>query len=117
MKAKFPHKLNKARIKKGSMGSNAKMGFNGAFVITIKKQQLTVVVSDQMEWDHVSVSTPHRCPSWNEMCAIKDLFFDPEEHVIQYHPPKSMYVNDHDFVLHMWRPHGQEVPTPPLMMV
>ena len=63
--------------------------------------------------DHVSVSLLtvdeehmiERCPKWNEMCFIKDLFFEDEEEVYQIHPKKSEYVNLHPYTLHMWRPH------------
>ena len=63
------------------------------------------------EWyDHVSVSVKthngretKRCPSWDEMCAVKDLFWDAEDAVIQIHPPASVYVNRHPWVLHLWR--------------
>ena len=71
-------------------------------------------------WDHVSVSLVtwdeknllERCPKWDEMCYIKDLFFEDEEEAIQYHPKKSEYVNIHPYVLHMWRPHGDLLKVP-----
>jgi len=47
------------------------------------------------------------------MCYIKDLFWMPEECVIQYHPPKSKYKNLHPDVLHLWRPTEVEIPLPP----
>lgn len=68
-------------------------------------------------WDHVSVSRKNRCPNWPEMCHAKDLFFAEEETVIQYHPPKSEYVNLHPFCLHLWRPTGHEFPRPPKELV
>jgi hypothetical protein len=64
-------------------------------------------------WDHVSVSIADRCPTWNEMCWIKDLFFDPEECVLQFHPPQSQYINIHPYVLHLWKPKDIEIPLPP----
>ncbi len=51
------------------------------------------------------------------MAYIKDVFWDPEEIVIQYHPPRSQYVNNHPHVLHMWRPLGFEIPLPPISTV
>ena len=51
------------------------------------------------------------------MCEIKDLFWDAEDCVIQYHPPKSDYVNNHSHVLHMWRPTEGEIQRPPSIMV
>ena len=76
----FAHRrVEQYRIKTGRLASDASFGNNGAFVIPLKGDTLTVIVSDQDGWDHVSVSLQKRCPSWNEMCFIKDLFFDPEE--------------------------------------
>lgn len=76
-------------------------------------------------WDHVSVHVRvdirgelrQRVPSWDEMCFVKDLFFDPEEAAMQLHPPKSLYVNHHGFVLHLWRSHNRSIQMPPLFMV
>jgi hypothetical protein len=99
------------------MASNKSYGNNGAFIIPVKKYSLSVIISDEGGWDHVSVSTPHRCPIWKEMCIIKDLFFRENETVIQYHPPKSNYINDHQFALHLWRPQKVEIPMPPLDFV
>lgn len=54
-------------------------------------------------WEHVSVSTKNRCPTWAEMQMIKDVFWLPEELVLQFHPPQSVYVNTHENCLHLWR--------------
>ena len=57
-------------------------------------------------WDHVSVSLvgwEHKTPSWDEMCLVKDLFWGEEDCVVQFHPPRSRYVNTHPGVLHLWR--------------
>jgi hypothetical protein len=75
-------------------------------------------------WEHVSVSIafpekkiPLRCPSWEEMCYIKSLFWDEVDCVLQYHPSKDQYVNRHPYVLHLWRPIGQVIPIPDKSMV
>lgn len=64
------------------------------------------------DFDHVSVSFPHRTPTWDEMCKVKDLFFDPEDCVVQYHPAAAEYVNMHKFCLHLWRWSKGEFPKP-----
>lgn len=51
------------------------------------------------------------------MCAVKDLFFEPEDCVIQYHPPKSEYVNHHPGCLHLWMPLNEKIPLPPKIFV
>jgi hypothetical protein len=63
------------------------------------------------------VSRQDRCPTWEEMCAVKDLFWDHEDTVMQLHPPKSDWVSNHNFCLHMWRPVGVDIPRPPALMV
>lgn len=84
-------------------------------------------------WEHVSVSIVRlkpdyhqskrgvavktgKLPNWREMCAVKDLFWDPEDCVVQYHPPHSEYVNCWE-VLHLWRPIEGEIPRPPGFLV
>ncbi len=76
-----------------------------------------VIFSTGCGWDHVSVSFPDRCCTWEEMCRVKDMFFREDECVVQYHPPKSQYVNNHPYVLHLWRPQNESVPMPPVWMV
>jgi hypothetical protein len=68
-------------------------------------------------WEHVSVSKRYGVPNWAEMCWVKSLFFEDEECVIQYHPPKSKYVNVHVGVLHLWRPVSAAIPMPPIECV
>jgi len=73
-------------------------------------------------WEHVSVKAADgrngwRVPNWKEMCFVKDLFWDEEECVIQYHPAKSNYVKIHPAVLHLWKPCHESFPTPPIICV
>lgn len=68
-------------------------------------------------WDHVSVSYSNRCPTWDEMCKVKDMFFGPDECCIEYHPAEKDYVNVHPYCLHIWRPQGNEIPKPPKIFV
>jgi hypothetical protein len=81
------------------------------------KDGLFVIASWGYGWDHVSVSRRNRLPEWSEMCRVKDLFWEAEECVVQYHPPKSDYVNVHPRCLHLWKPQGVEIPRPPSYMV
>lgn len=74
-------------------------------------------------WEHVSISVgpkrlePKRCPTWLEMCYIKDIFWDNNDTVIQYHPAAENYVNCHKFVLHLWRPINVNLPLPDPILV
>ena len=88
----------------------------GIFNINYEGTYFRVIASIDGEgentWEHVSVSHPQRTPSWDVMCKMKDLFFDDEEKVIQFHPKKSQYVNFHEHCLHMWRPVNKELFVP-----
>lgn len=122
------HVPEQYRIRVGPMASGRENGNNGAFFVPYKHARvpLKVIASDggldpadpgSGAWEHVSVSLPDRCPTWAEMCAVKALFWDPEDTVVQYHPPASEYVNNHPHCLHLWRPAGLELPRPPALMV
>lgn len=113
------HAPNKFRVETGELASDPSFGNNGYFVIQKEKHRNTLacVASDGVGWEHVSVSTPYRCPTWEEMCEVKDLFWDAEDLIVQYHPPKSEYVNNHPFVLHLWRQTDKEFPLPPSILV
>ncbi len=113
---KRPHKdIEKYRAQQPGWTS-PKYATYGMFEMLTPKGVLRIMVGDEI-WDHVSVSLETRCPTWKEMCMVKDLFFEPEETVIQYHPPKSVYIRDSHFALHLWRQQGVEIQLPPLWMV
>ena len=77
---------------------------NGYAFIEGPFRTLTVIFSDGEGWEHVSVSTRGRCPNWDEMVFVKNLFWGPDDVVMQLHPPQSAYVNNHPHCLHLWRP-------------
>lgn len=120
---------NEYRIKEGPMGSDDHIGNCGAFEIKWPDTDyhciLYVIASDGagigQGWEHVSVhghgGRGNFTPSWNQMCFIKDLFWDAEDTVIQYHPPKSQYVNVHKNTLHLWRNPKVAIVTPPKMLI
>lgn len=112
--------LERCRVKSGLTRSDRSMGFNGAFFIPNRLTPgvtFKVICSDGMGWEHVSVSLPNRCPTWAEMCWLKELFWADDETVMQLHPPKSAHVNNARFCLHLWRPTTQEIPQPHEWMV
>jgi hypothetical protein len=119
------HVPEKFRVKTGRLASDSRYENNGAFMVKVDHGQVLAVIasdqampgSDDIPWEHVSVSRSDRCPTWAEMCQIKAIFWDEEDCVIQYHPPKSEYVNNHSFCLHLWRPVGLALPMPPSIMV
>ncbi|MGE0289543.1 MAG: hypothetical protein AB7P16_24915 [Bradyrhizobium sp.] len=113
------HVPNRYRVRKGPLASTDSIGNAGAFFIPngLGKPPLAVIASDGEGWEHVSVSLATRCPTWDEMCGVKSLFWDPDDCVVQFHPPQSDYVNNHPHCLHLWRPVGREIPRPPSLMV
>ena len=111
------HVPEEKRVTRGPHASDASYGNNGKFYLNIGKAHLQIIASDGCGWEHVSVSLADRCPTWEEMCKIKDIFWDETDTVIQYHPPKSRYVNIHPYCLHLWRTTDQQIPVPPMPLV
>jgi hypothetical protein len=117
MKSRLPSNLEKYRVEH-PMYIKPKVGsIEGCFKIPFGNVKLTVISGCGESWDHVSVSLPHRCPKWKEMCFIKNLFFEKYELVLQFHPPESDYVNICKTVLHLWRPWNQTIHLPPKWML
>lgn len=93
-------------------------GNNGYFELKRSGIIYRMIASDGLGWEHVSVSlSVNRTPDWDEMCMIKDLFWEEEDAVAQFHPPKKDYVNYHKNCLHLWRQIGQEFLIPPTYLV
>lgn len=113
------HVPNEFRVRKGHFGTDDCYGNNGGFFVPARPgaPPLKVIASDGDGWEHVSVSLPNRCPTWGEMCRIKSLFWDEEDSVMQLHPPRSTWVNNHQYCLHLWRPERGTIPLPPSHMV
>lgn len=107
------------------LGSTSADGNNGAFHLESPESgwRLAVIASDGEGWEHVSLHAYRnegrqlRTPTWREMCFAKDTFWDGEDEVIQFHPKRSEYVNLHPHTLHLWRPIGVTIPTPPSTLV
>lgn len=81
---------------------------------------MTVIWSYAGGWEHVSIDGKNRTPTWDEMCELKDMFFEDNECCVQYHPAKSEYVNNVRYCLHIWKPIEQysgKLPVPPSLFV
>jgi hypothetical protein len=130
MRGEFSETVEAGR-QKGRAGypDTARGQRQGVFVLSypLGMRPLLVVASDGGDWvecglpgpawEHVSVSLRDRPPTWEEMAWVKHLFWDEEECVVQFHPPRSRYVNTHPFCLHLWAVVGVAFPTPPLEAV
>ena len=123
MRNPLPEKIETGRVRTGDLRSNPSNGGNGAFfVFGPCGEKLKIIASDGTSsdadaWEHVSISTRRRVPNWQEMCFVKDLFWNDEECVVQFHPPKSEYINNHPYCLHLWRPLDRQMPMPPSILV
>lgn len=132
MKSQPPNDYRLRGLRFGAYASADCDGMNGAFSIPLNgfghKVIANTICSDGKEapeglggWEHVSVHIleygKQRTPTWAEMCAVKDLFFEPEEVVVQFHPAASAYVNNHPNVLHLWRWTKGDFPCPHSLLV
>lgn len=114
------HHLDQYRKTHPTMGLSPVGTMYGYFLVPLDGKKLNVISSGERHsgepyspeaWEHVSVSLNNRCPTWREMKFVKDLFWEQDELVLQFHPPKSDYVNVHEYCLHLWRsPFAVELP-------
>ena len=99
-------------------GARYEKGIDGLSGALVKYNiQYSFIFSYGGGWEHLSVSTKKRTPTWEEMCFFKDMFWPDTQCCIQYHPAKSEYVNRHPYCLHIWNPIEVELPTPPMVFV
>lgn len=110
--------LERWRIREGPMASTTGDDYGAFWMPGPCGRDLTIIASSGdgelgIEWEHVSVSARKYCPNWVEMCFVKDLFWDPEDVVMQLHPAKSRWISNHATCLHMWRPLKESIPLPP----
>lgn len=121
---KFPEQF---RVKYPGTPYQSKPGdAYGSFLLpshkTPGRRALGIIACDGLDtgWEHVSVSVivaKSQTPTWDEMCFVKDLFWEESEWVVQFHPAKADYVNHHPGVLHLWKPVAASMPTPPKICV
>ena len=79
----------------------------------------TFVCTNNLGWEHVSVCpfAKRITPSWDDMCKVKDIFFEEDEAVIQIHPAKKDYVNNMSNCLHIWKCTYTDMVLPPSCLV
>lgn len=87
-------------------------------IVRLKGRKFSVIFGyEEGKFEHVSISAfnPKILPTWEQMCELKDIFFYPEEMVVQIHPRESEYIHgvgvDGDNlknVLHLWRAIGDK---------
>jgi len=121
VKKRVPLTLQENRIREGQYASDESYGMAGGFRLIGPKGVMLLVMSSGTEdgtgWEHVSVTCQNRPPNWEEMCVVKDLFWAEDECVVQYHPPRSEYVNCHPYCLHLWKQASGAFPMPSSLLV
>lgn len=68
-----------------------------------------IIVSKQRAGWHLSVSRPERLPTWEEMRDARYALVPDEATMALLLPPKSEYVNVHDYCLQMYEIPGEYI--------
>ena len=63
---------------------------------------LTVMAGTEPDGFHLSISHPHRYPTWDEICAARDRFTPRDKTFVQLLPPREQWVNVHQNCFHLW---------------
>lgn len=86
--------------------------------LIFRRGRLLVVVSpwdtDEGLWLHVSVSTPTRCPTYDELTRVRRSLFRDTDTVLHVWPPASEHYSLHPYCLHLWTPMDGTRPIPDL---
>jgi len=69
-------------------------------------RQLSLIWSiaqyDGHAWLHVSIASPRRMPTWDELVEVKETLIGKEVEAYQVLPPRSRWVNQHPHCLHLF---------------
>ena len=110
----FEEILKSPRISNPEMGMD---GFRG--IISMPTWVGSVICTKGGGWFHTSVSPFNKriMPSYEDLCMIKDIFWNEEEDVIHVFPKKSQYVNNVTNCLHLWECYYKDMVLPPSCFV
>src|SRR5689334_15979573 len=119
MRTHLSEKLESGRVRRGVWATTRDDGPNGIFIVRGPHGDMIELAAESGDgkspvlvrgvrkaahpptgWEHVCVTPENRTPTWEEMCFAKDLFWNEEECVVQYHPARSQYVKAHEHRLH-----------------
>jgi hypothetical protein len=117
-----PESFNQFRIKEGPLASTDELGQNGAFIIGFKDDTaLLVTVATRAGWEHVCVSKRRKRmlqkpedvePDNGDMATVKDIFFKPEETVVEYFPHRESCLHPAPGTRHLWKHNLRDFPMP-----
>ena len=128
--------LEAGRVRSGPWATTPEWGLSGMFriqgpsgaelvigahtgdgpMVALDGEDARHIVDAPTGWEHATVHVEGRLATWQEMCFVKNLFWNEEECVVEYHPPRSEYVNFND-CLHLWRPKHGTIPRPSVSVV
>lgn len=57
---------------------------------------------DGQRWLHVSIASPRRMPTWDELVEVKEALIGTDREAYQVLPPRSRWVNIHPNCLHLF---------------
>jgi hypothetical protein len=60
-----------------------------------------IVSIDGGRW-HMSISTNHRLPTYEELKSARYKYLPDDITMAQLFPPKAEFVNIHNYTLHLW---------------
>jgi hypothetical protein len=125
MRKNLPPEIERQRLS-SRYGGIPGSGSNGCFLLLcpVTGCTLRVIVSNGRDWqqagmpgepwEHVSISKEFGILStYLERKWVRETFWEDEETVIEFWPPKSKFVNINPGVLHLWRPTETVIPMPP----
>lgn len=114
MRKRLTRKNDAMRRVHPTLGASPALSLYGYFELG----ELRIISSGAGDkWEHVSVSCADRCPTWDEMCRVKAVFWGEDETVLQFHPRDAEYINHHPFCLHLWKEAGKNHRLPPSSLV
>lgn len=82
------------------------LGADGAFFQNHRLRQSVIISAcveeDGRRWIHLSIASPDRLPSYEDLCWLKRTFLGEEGKAILVFAPASVHVNLHSKCLHLW---------------
>lgn len=89
-------------------------GFKGFFRFEIDEEIVRCLATSDKGWQHVTVHIvgQDEPPTWKFLCQVKDLFWEPDDWVLQIHPPKNSKVHYQKGYAHLWRSISEIQPLP-----
>jgi len=99
---------------------NIELGIDGGrAALHIGRWDGSVIWSTGAGWEHVSVSpfAKRIIPEYEDMCKIKDIFWNEDEDVIHIFPNRKNYVNNVKNCIHLWSCTYKPMVLPPSCLV